>query len=603
MRRANFATAASVRLIGVALTIPVALGASAARADEPRAAVRGVTDDRLETQIEQAVGEAKAAPKSRIEARRRAREAADAAQAVLRSEGYYAAEIDPSLGEGEAPQPVITVTAGRRFLLAAPKIDWVGDVPDADAQAAGDKAMALKAGGPGRAVEVIAAEGRIVAAIQKRGYADAAAAPREVIVDHADFSVRPTYRIEAGKLVRLNGLDMHTRGRTKPDWVRRLAPWKPGDVYDPDKVAELERRLLDTGAYNSVTVALAPETATVNGLRPVVVSLADRPRSTIDLGVNYSTSEGEGVDAKWVRYNRFGRADTLTVLAKYAQIERLLQIELSLPHWLRPQQTFKARIGAIDNDTDAYRETGVSTGADITRRFGKTSYFTYGATLKYGRTVEKMAAADVIKKEGQDLVTLIGLAAFFLDRSNNPLNPTQGWRLDSRLEPTVTLDGGGQAYVKAQAQATGYLPFGEKASTVIAGRVKVGSITGVKDVYSVAAPQRFFAGGGGSVRGYSYQGVGPRFADNSPEGGRSLFEASLELRQRITEKWGVVAFVDAGSVDSRATPEFRKVNTGAGLGVRYDLGFGPIRADVAIPLNKNNGDPDYQLYLSIGQSF
>ncbi|RJG34868.1 BamA/TamA family outer membrane protein, partial [Motilimonas pumila] len=181
-------------------------------------------------------------------------------------------------------------------------------------------------------------------------------------------------------------------------------------------------------------------------------------------------------------YNRFGRADTLTVLAKYAQIERLLQIELSLPHWLRPQQTFKARIGAIDNDTDAYRETGVSTGADITRRFGKTSYFTYGATLKYGRTVEKMAAADVIKKEGQDLVTLIGLAAFFLDRSNNPLNPTQGWRLDSRLEPTVTLDGSGQAYVKAQAQATGYLPFGEKASTVIAGRVKVGSITGVKDV-------------------------------------------------------------------------------------------------------------------------
>jgi translocation and assembly module TamA len=105
------------------------------------------------------------------------------------------------------------------------------------------------------------------------------------------------------------------------------------------------------------------------------------------------------------------------------------------------------------------------------------------------------------------------------------------------------------------------------------------------------------------VRGYAYQAVGPRFADNTPEGGLSLFEGSLELRQRLTQQWGLAAFVDAGAAGTTVTPDFSHPDIGVGAGVRYNAGFGPIRLDIATPLYRRRGDSPIQLYISIGQSF
>ena len=137
---------------------------------------------------------------------------------------------------------------------------------------------------------------------------------------------------------------------------------------------------------------------------------------------------------------------------------------------------------------------------------------------------------------------------------------------------------------------------------MLAGRLKVGSIIGGA-IPDVPASRRFYAGGGGSVRGYTYQGVGPHLADNTPQGGLALVEASAELRQKIGQHWGVVGFVDAGSIGSDQAPNGKNLSLGAGIGVRYDLGFGPIRVDFALPLNRRSNDPAFQIYLSIGQSF
>ncbi len=137
---------------------------------------------------------------------------------------------------------------------------------------------------------------------------------------------------------------------------------------------------------------------------------------------------------------------------------------------------------------------------------------------------------------------------------------------------------------------------------MIAARIKLGAIVG-GDIPLVPAPDRFYAGGGGSVRGYAYQAVGPRYADNTPEGGLSLFEGSLEVRQTLTSHWGVVGFVDAGAVGTGVTPDFSRPEVGVGAGIRYNLGFGPIRFDIATPLVRRTGDSPVQVYLSIGQSF
>ena len=576
---------------------PVAI---AAQTEAPKADVRGVGDRALRAEILQAVGRA-APPASRIEARRRAREAAETAISVLRSEGYYDYQVDSDIGEGDAPQPFVTVAAGPRTKISAPVIAWIGDAPDAATIAAARKAMTLKAGDPGRAAEVVAAEGRIVAAIQRRGYADAVSTPREVIVDHADFTMRPTYKIKAGAQVRFDGVKLASHGRISQRWVQRLAPWKVGEVYRPEAIAELERRLTDTGAFSAVTVSLAPKVEAVNGERPVVVSLADRTKGALELGASYSTSEGAGVNSRWLLYNQFGLADTLTNTLQYAQIDSRLQTELSLPDWARPQETLKLTAALYRERPVAYEEYGVGVAADLTHRYGRTSFISFGVSLDGTETNEEEEANFVTRSHIRRLALLAGYGAFSLDRSDDPLNPTRGWRIDARLQPTVALGDGSVTYLKSWAQAAGYVPL-NAIGTVLAARVKIGTIFG-GDIPLVPAQDRFYAGGGGSVRGYGYQEVGPRFTDNNPEGGLSLFESSFEVRKRLTNQWGVVAFLDAGSVGLQNNPDFTRPKYGAGMGVRYNLGFGPLRFDIGTPLNPDKGDPLIQVYLSIGQSF
>jgi translocation and assembly module TamA len=586
----------------VAVAATAALSAGTARAEQPRATIEGELSADLRASIAQAIGETDKPIANRFEARRRAREAGENAIAVLRSEGYYGYEVLPDVSEQDPPSAVVKVTPGPRFTIADPQIQWLDPAPQEGVQMAGEAVMGLAIGGPGRAVDVIGAEGRIIAATQKRGYADAAAEAREVIVDHADRTVRPTYRIAAGALVRLDGLKVVGElGRSRQGWLERLAPWRSGEVYDPEDVGELERRLLDTGVYDSVTVSLAPKDQTgPDGLRPILVSLSDRKAKTLELGASYSTTEGFGADARWTRYNMLGRADTQALFARVSTIDSNLGAELTLPHWRRPQQTLKAGGSVYQKSTDAYDESGFGVRMDVQRRFRKTSYVTLGGSLDYSKVEENRGAT--LNAPGLDVYALAGLAAGSLDRSDDPLDPKRGWRLEVRLEPTYLFGDESLPYLKVQSQGSVYVPFGEKARTVVAGRIKAGSIFG-GSTSQIPGSRRFYAGGGGSVRGYAYQAIGPRYADNTPIGGSSVLEASLELRQKIGERWGVVAFVDGGAVGTAQFPTGDQFSAGVGVGVRYDLGFGPIRADVAIPLDRREGDPAFQIYLSIGQSF
>ncbi len=598
----------------VALVVSTAIAlcawAGAAAAQQAKAKVEGVADEDLREAIQRAIGDSKSPATTRFEARRRARSAADDAIAALRTQGYYGYQVEPDVVDpdeddgGQPPSAVVKVTPGPRFRFAGAGVAWVGDEPTPEVAIAAEQAMALRRGAPGRAADVLSAEGRILAALQKRGYADAAPAPREVIVDHADNTVRPTFRMAAGDLIHMDGLIFGETGRTDQDWLRRLAPWKEGEVYDPEDMAELERRLLDTGVYDSVSVSLEPkDKADAQGRRPVLVSVVDRPRRTLEASAGYSTSEGAGLDLRRTRYNRFGRADTTTYSLRLAELEQRLEGKVALPHWRRPQQTLTMGAGVYNEQTDAYDATGVQANADITRRWRKTSYVTLGVSLDASSSAQKQKIDNTtIRGERSNILTAAVLGAFALDRSDDPLNPTKGWRVEARAEPTGTLGDSEAAYLRVQTQGSIYLSLDEEAKTVLAGRLKAGAILGAT-LEQVAAPRRFYSGGGGSVRGYAWQAVGPRLFDNTPQGGMSLLEGSFEVRRKITERWGGVAFVDVGGIGDQTFPSGDDFSVGAGFGVRYDLGFGPIRADIAFPLNKREGDANFQLYISIGQSF
>jgi translocation and assembly module TamA len=586
-----------------AVAVMCVQGAAPSARAAPRAVVDGELPTDLRAAIEQAVGDTDRPIENRFEARRRARAAAEDAIAVLRSEGYYAYAVEAEVGEGDAPAARVKVETGPRFRLAAPAIEWAGEPPVPETQTAATLALGLAPGEPARAVDVVGAEGRAVLAIQQLGYADAGANPRDVLVDHADATVKPTYRIAAGGIVRLDSPSVFNPGRTDTDWLAGLAPWRPGATFDPGHLSELELRLLDTGVFDSVSVVLAPAPERPAGeLRPVIVNLVERKPRTLELGASYATAEGLGLDARWTRYGLLGRADTLTFAARASDVDSRLGVELSLPHWRRPRQTLKAGAALYRLRTDAFDETGLGVRADANRQYGyrRTSYVTVGVSADLSRTEE--LRPDTLAPLGLELVTLAALGDAVLDRSDDPLDPHRGWRIGARLEPTMILGERNFPYLKIQTQGSIYLPLGADARTVVAGRLRLGSIIN-GDIPKTPASRRFFAGGGGSVRGFAYQSVGPRLLDNTPQGGLSLLEASAEARYDLTNRWGVVAFVDAGAVGTDKFPGPGDLSVGAGFGVRYDLGFGPIRFDIAAPLTKRRGEAAFQLYVSIGQAF
>ena len=588
-------------LIGTAGAL---LLASAAMAD-PRAQIRGEMDAELRAQLVRAVGEVDAPPSNRFEARRRARGALEAAEALLRSEGYYQPVLEDIVEGEEAPVAIVNVTPGRRFELGEVQVLWADPSPDAETDATVRGEIGLTPGHPGRAGDIISAEGRIVAGLTRRGYADAAAQPRRVVVDHAAFTVQPTFRIASGPLVRLDGVRLETRGPTNPAWVGGLAPWSEGEVYDPEDVAELERRLLETGVYDGVGVALAPTDQTnTDGNRPVIVTLTDRPSRILEAGATFSTAEGSGLDLIWTWHNRFGRADTLVWQARAADVDSRLGATLSLPHWRRPGETLRLSGAVLNEDTDAYRRTAVALAADLQQRIGKTSWVSYGLGLDAGQYDENRF--DPVSRMpinfDRDLVILTARGSAYLDRSNDPLDPTTGWRLTVSAQPTAVAGEDTVLFLRTEAQATAYLPLQEAGRTVLAGRVRIGSIVGGEEL-TVPSDRLFYSGGGGSVRGFEYQGVGPRLPDNTPRGGLSLFETSIEIRRDVWRNFQAVAFIDAGAIGFQETPNFNNLRYGAGVGVRYKLPFGPIRADIAVPLDRREGDADFQIYVSIGQAF
>ncbi|WP_282008446.1 autotransporter assembly complex protein TamA [Brevundimonas aveniformis] len=573
---------------------------------EPRARVDGELPESLGERIRDAVGEVDEAPANRFQARRRARDAAASALAVLRSEGYYGAEVQDDVEGDSPPVPVISIVPGTRFEISNPEIEWIAPEPDHATLAQAEAALNLAPGQPGRAVDVLAAEGRVVARLSELGYPDASAGQRRVIVDHAASSLQPTFRILAGDAVRLNGVLLQTEGRTNRAWVESLAPWEPGDRYTPEAVAELERRLLETTVYDSVSIALAsPEATTPDGLRPVVVTLSDQPRRVLEAGAGYSTAEGVGVDALWTWRNRFGRADTLTFDVRLAEINSRIGVELSLPHWRQPGRTLAMSAYVLDEDTRAYDRRVGGARVEVHQRIGDTSFVSGSAAVEagsYGELDVNNLVLPLTPIERNLVIATFG-AIGLIDSTDNPLDPSRGWRFSADVQPTLVTGDGSFAFLRATSQLSVYRPLDESEKTIVAGRIRVGSITGASG-NDIPSDRRFYSGGGGSLRGFDYQGVGPQFQDGTPVGGASLFETSIEIRRRnIWHELGAAVFVDAGSIGTTSAPDFSDIRYSVGAGVRYDLPFGPIRADIAVPLDRRDTDPEFQVYISIGQAF
>jgi translocation and assembly module TamA len=331
--------------------------------------------------------------------------------------------------------------------------------------------------------------------------------------------------------------------------------------------------------------------------RNITVALQERERFTIAAGASASTSEGVGVDGVWEIRNLTGQGDRLRTTGQIASLQARLGLNYRMPDLGRYGRNLEIGGEVEDFSTDAFSQTGVNLSASVEDQLTPRVLGSVGAELGYARIFDNAALRSA--GIGRDVMIISGFGRAEYVGVSDILDPSDGVRARLSLEPGITFGDTNIAFARISGEASIYARLG--ADTLVGAlRGRLGAIVGPNG----APPDRlFFAGGGGSVRGYEYQSLSPRDAAGQLTGGRSLIELSGEVRWRADDRLGYVAFVDAGSAGSDIQPSVADMRLGAGIGIRYYTDFGPLRADIAVPLRRREGEAAVQFYISIGQAF
>ena len=531
-------------------------------------------------------------PTSLFDAERIAEEAAGRAIAWLRSEGYYDATVTPQASENPIAAR-LAIALGQRYRFSAPQLSFDGDAPNGPAHGAVSEALsAVRADAPARSGDILTAEAAALAALQNAGYADAALGERRVIVDHATQRVSADFHFTADSLVRLGRVRAEPDNVFRPGFIGSLRNWREGAVYRPDDLTRLRRDLTGTGAVSRAATRLAAPDA--NGLRDVVLEVEPAKRNAYELGFGFSTTEGAGVDAQWTRRNFTGRADALTIAASLGQNLSNASVTWTRPHAAGLGHALTLGVSGAHEDTEAFTRDGAALFASVDA----------SPRIQFGRSYGLRLAVDTYDNLPNATV-LSGFVDLKQDNTDFSLDPRTGSIFEVRGEPTLSVDGGLTAFFRATAEARGYYSIGADRRLTFAGRLRAGWLEAfVGDADNAPADRRFYAGGGGSVRGYPYNAIYPleRVTLGLTPGGQGLLEGSIEARWRFNGALGAVAFIDGGNAfDTWA--DATHLHYGVGLGLRYDLGFAPLRVDLAFPLDHEFTNANYALYISVGQAF
>lgn len=449
---------------------------------------------------------------------------------------------------------------------------------------------------------ILRAERLAVEAWRQQGHAKAEAVERRISAAHDSDTVDARLTIEPGARAVYGETTVSGAERMDPGFVAWMADLPPGQEYDPDDIERANKRLARLDVFRSLRIEEA-DAIGPGGMLPINVAVQERALRRFGLGGSYSSVDGIGVEAFWLHRNLFGRAERLRIEGRVAGINGVDPREFTYrlgasfikPGVFTPDTNYVASLYGDREVLEPYTRTGVTAETGFTHLFTEQLS---GRLMLTGR----VARFDDDFYGRRDFASLGFLGGLALDTRDNAADATRGYYLEGVIEPFHEFEYG-HTGARFTAEARVYYGFGEDSRIVAAGRIKLGSLVG--SPLAETAPDRlFFAGGGGSVRGYAYRNIGVVTPTGHVVGGRSLIEASGELRFRVTDTIGAVGFVDAGYVGASSTPTFdENTRVGAGIGLRYLTGFGPIRLDVAVPLDPRPGDPSVAFYVGIGQAF
>jgi translocation and assembly module TamA len=540
---------------------------------------------------------------------------------LLRSEGYYDATALSSI-EQLPDQPgqmrvVVSAVPGPRYLFGDITVSGGRTEPSDLAR----EALPLKPEDPIVAANVEAAEANVRLRLPQQGYPFAEVGLRDILLDPATRHGDYTLPVNPGARSRFAGFTTEGDLAFDAKHVGVLSRFKRGDLYDSRKVDDLREAMIATNLFTTVSAEPVPTgekaedgTEYVN----ILVRQDAGPSHSLAGTAGFSTGEGFRAEATWESRNMFPPEGALRVNAVMGTLEQAARVAFRRNNWTKRDRSIFIQAEAGRRDLPAFKGYTVRLQGQVARESTPIwqKRWTYAAGAELIATNEAQTGFPRISIK--DAFFLAGVSAQLgYDRSNSLLDPTKGFRLKAFVNPETSLREPGQPYIRNILEGSVYYPAGE--SFVIAGRARAGSIYGAA-LGELAPSRRLYAGGGGSVRGFGFQELGPRvevanpkFDPTDPEekdeptisvptGGRSLVEFAVEGRYRFGN-YGVVGFVDAGQVYESQTPRLNDMRFGVGVGGRLYTNFGPFRADVAVPIGRRKGESKFAIYVSIGQAF
>lgn len=549
-------------------------------------------------------------PDSDLGLERRYRDDVQTAKKLLRSQGYYngdaVAVVDWKAGP---PAVTLTLSPGPRFTVGTSSISYTSpDKLPKEGQETIEKMptslarFGLKDGDPAVAESVSSAVDRVPQWLAMRGFPFAAATPRYVLY-RPELHLNPEVSVNTGDFARFGPVSLAGTDAVKVAYLQRLAPWETGDTWSQFRLDAYRDTLQQTGLFREVNVE--PGKAGPDGQLPVQVTATEAPPRKLSGGLRYSSTEGFGVQGVWEHRNLFAEGETLRLSMPILEERQEFAADYTMPAFGRRDQNLVLKAALRNEDSDAYELSAAAFEGGLDRKLSRRWWVGGRVAGQTGRIREN--------GEGWKDYHFIGLPlSVRYDGSNSLLNPTQGIRGQVTATPYLGFYQQVLSMLKVQGEASVYYaPFKNENGRpsdklVLAARAAFGIMPGTtgRTVEDVPGSLRFYTGGGGSVRGYKYQSIGPKDSRGDPLGGLSYTDINLEARFRLTESFGIVPFVDGGMVYEKPFPSLGKnMAWAAGLGLRYYTAMGPLRLDVAVPLQHRSGREPFQFYISIGQAF
>jgi translocation and assembly module TamA len=477
--------------------------------------------------------------------------------------------------------------------------------------------VGLKPGDPAVASDLRAAGARIIDWFRNQGRPLAKVQSIAPTVDHAAQVMDVIVTADPGPVAPFGEATMTGPESFDPGIARSFLYIQPGDPYSPRAVQDARTSIRQIPAVGGVRITEGTA-LDAYGRLPYQIDVEDRLPYAVGGAVQYSTTNGPAGQVYWEDRNVFGGAEQLRLQADifyappwYVTSPNVQSYSIHdlggrlSASFLKPAlwdtrndlliNALAERMSTAGAGFFGYQAEDVDTTVALRHRFSQ--YFSFQAGLE-GQTG---SATDVLGKVDY---TLVGVPlSVTYDSTDSKLNPTSGFRVTASAAGFPTFLGSSLDLVQAKVRASAYYALDADQRFVLAGRIGLGAMGGPA-LDEIPANWLFYAGGGGSVRGYAFNSLGPTGIFDAVIGGRSLFEASAELRVRVTDTIGIVPFFDAGNAFASTFPDFNEpLYSSVGLGLRYFTAVGPIRLDVAFPLERHAGNGPVAVYVSIGQAF